>query len=86
MGYVVYGVYKGYDYNLGIDQNHSNLHNVFSRMTDFHETIVTYYRDHPDPDVTILEFDMDDDSESELKPEELSDSEEGNVRFSYLDS
>ena len=64
-GYHIFGVYEGFDMNLGIDDNDEKLHNVFDRSIDFYEDIVTYYKQQPDPDVTVLEFDMDNDSESD---------------------
>ena len=41
------------------------LHNVFDRGFDFYKDIVTYYKQQPDPDVTVIEYDMDNDSESD---------------------
>ena len=66
-GYHIFGVYEGFGVNLGIDDNDEKLHNVFDRSIDFYEDIVTYYKQQPDPDVTVLEFDMDNDSESDRK-------------------
>ena len=51
--------------NLGIDDNDEKLHNVFDRSIDFYEDIVTYYKQQPDPDVTVLEFDMTNESVSD---------------------
>ena len=64
-GYHIFGVHEGFDMDLGIDENDSELHNVFERGLDFYEDIVNYYKQHPDPDVTVLEFDMENDSESD---------------------
>ena len=63
-GYHVFGVYEGFDMDFGIDDNDSDLHNVFERDLDFNDDIVNYYEQHPDPDVTVFEFDMANDSES----------------------
>ena len=38
---------------------------MFDRSIDFYEDIVTYYKQQPDPDVTVLEFDIANDSESD---------------------
>jgi len=71
-GYHIFGVYERFDMNLGIDNNDAKLHNVFDRGFDFYEDIVTYYKQQPDPDVAVLEFDIDNDSESD-REETLED-------------
>jgi len=63
VGYHVFGVYEGFDMDLGIDDNDSELHNVFERGLVFFEDIVNYYKQHPDLDMTVLELDMENDSE-----------------------
>ena len=45
------------------------MHNVFSRMSDLYDKIVAYCGGNSDPDVTILEFDMENDSELETELE-----------------
>ena len=62
-GYFIYGVYKGFVPDLGIDGNNCGMYNVFSRMSNFYDQIVAYYKGNPDPDVTILEFDIENGSE-----------------------
>ena len=67
VGYHIFGVYEGFDMNLGIDDNDEKLQNVFDRGFDFYEDIVTYYKQQPDPDMTVLAYDMDNDSESDME-------------------
>ena len=65
----IYGMYAGFVPELGIDGNDWGVHNVSSRMSGFYGQIIAYYKGNLDPDVTILEFDMENDSELETELE-----------------
>ena len=53
--------------DLSIDENGSELYNVFERGLDFYKDIANHYKQHPDPDVTVLESNMENDSATDSK-------------------
>jgi len=83
--YNVFGVYKGFDMDLGIGNTDSELHNMFERDLDFYEDIVHYYKQHLAPDVTDLGFNMENDSEADSKGCENTRASKNSV-FLFLNS
>ena len=60
------GRVDGFDHKLQPEENNKEDYSMFrfSRVDDLYEVVIIYYRNNLDPDITILEQDMENDSES----------------------